>query len=70
MSLCQDLEPQMVLLGRVKQVDEFHLLVSLPCHLVGSVPVTNISSTYSSLISSRQEDDVSHIGPMSCVLPN
>ncbi|XP_043222623.1 protein RRP5 homolog isoform X1 [Amphibalanus amphitrite] len=52
-----DLEAQMVLLGRVKQVEEFHLLVSLPCHLVGSVPITNISSTYSRLVGSQQDGE-------------
>ena len=57
----QDLEAQMVLLGRVKDVGEFQLLVSLPCHLVGAVPVTSISSTYSKLISSQLEDEVSSL---------
>ena len=51
----------MVLLGRVKEVGEFQLLVSLPCHLVGAVPVTSISSTYSKLIGSQQEDEVSSL---------
>jgi len=45
LSYSQLLEGQ-VLLGFVSQVLEFELKVSLPGHLVGSVPITNISTAY------------------------
>lgn len=45
--MSQDLEPQMALLGRVRQVQDLQLLVSLPCHLVGAVPATHVSDVYS-----------------------
>jgi len=35
-----------VLLGFVSQILEFELKISLPGHLVGTVPITNISSAY------------------------
>ncbi|XP_037079098.1 protein RRP5 homolog [Pollicipes pollicipes] len=48
-----DLEAGMVLLGRIREVQELQLLVSLPCHLVGAVPVTHISSVYSKLLAQQ-----------------
>ena len=35
----------MTLSGVVSEVSEYEVKVSLPCHLVASLPLTNISTT-------------------------
>jgi hypothetical protein len=42
----------MVLLGVVQEVQEFELRVSLPGHLQGCVPITNISPAYTAYLRS------------------
>jgi ribosomal protein S1 len=36
----------MLVLGCVCEIQEYHIVVSLPGRLIGHVPVTNISSPY------------------------
>ena len=40
----------MVLLGLVQAVEEFQVRVSLPGHLQGCVPITNISPAYTAFL--------------------
>jgi len=53
-----------VLLGFISQVLEFELKISLPGHLVGTVPITNISTTYTTRLreaadtTEDQDDDL------------
>ena len=47
----------LVLLGHVSQVLEFELRVSLPGHLVGSLPITNISPAFTARIRAATEKE-------------
>ncbi len=56
----QSLDKGMVLLGCVSSVADYELKVSLPGHLVATVPITNISKPYSQLlrkIASGEEEE-------------
>lgn len=62
---CQDTHPMlffllsqvlcegMLLLGCIKEVSDYELIVSLPNGLIGFVPVTQISDTYSKMLSKQ-----------------
>lgn len=51
--LSQALCEGMLLLGCVKEVSDYELVVSLPSGLLGFVPVTQISDAYSKLLSKQ-----------------
>jgi len=57
-----------VLLGFVSQVLEFELKISLPGHLVGTVPITNISTAYTTRLRNAadaiEDDDSDDIPPL------
>ena len=42
--------PDMIVMGIVKAAYSTHLFISLPGRLVGKVPITNISKSYSKLM--------------------
>ena len=44
----------MVILGVVSEVQDFELRVSLPGRLVGTVPITNISTPYTTALKVRE----------------
>jgi len=51
--LCQMLCEGMLLLGCIKEVSDYELVISLPNGLTGFVPVTQISDAYSKLLSKQ-----------------
>lgn len=51
--LSQMLCEGMLLLGCIKEVSDYELVVSLPNGLTGFVPVTQISDTYSKMLSKQ-----------------
>ena len=61
----QSVEEGMLLLGRVKEVHEYELIVSLPNGLSGTVPITCISDAYSALLQHLANGDTSTQG-VSC----
>lgn len=48
--------PDMILMGMVKQAYSTHVYVNLPGRLVGKIPITNISRSYSNLVKTVLEN--------------
>lgn len=56
--LCsQVLNEGMIVLGRITEITDYFLHVSLPGLTAGRVPVTQISEPYSQLLHSTQQND-------------
>lgn len=53
----QVLNEGMVVLGRITEITDYYLHVSLPGLTAGRVPVTQISEPYSQLLHSSGQDD-------------
>jgi hypothetical protein len=53
----QTLVPDMILMATVKSIHHTHLLLSLPGRLVGRVPITNISNSYTNAIKTALDDE-------------
>ena len=49
----QDLKVGTLLLGCVKEVNDFEIVVGLPSGLTGYLPVTNISESYNKILSDQ-----------------
>ena len=43
----------MVISGIISEVNEYEVKLSLPCHLVATLPITNISSTLTEILRYR-----------------
>ncbi|KAI8065426.1 hypothetical protein BC940DRAFT_276026 [Gongronella butleri] len=46
-----------LVLGCVTQINELNVLVSLPCQLIGSVPITEVSGALTSMVELAAEED-------------
>jgi hypothetical protein len=53
----QSLLPDSLILGVVKSVHDFELVISLPSGYTGTVPITNISDAYRQKIQALADED-------------
>ena len=53
----------MLLLGVVKEIHDYELLVCLPNGMVGFLPITNVSAAYTQLLISLTEGSTSDADP-------
>lgn len=55
----------MLMLGCVKEVTDFEVMVSLPCGLQGFLSIKNICDSYTKLLSEQLDSADTEVGPPS-----